>query len=69
MIGVDLSAPLLKYAHRTASDLGLEIAFSQQNAERTKFEGESFDLVFAYILFDQLPACAATPLSRKPTAC
>lgn len=59
VVGIDLSAPLLKYAHRVASDLGLDITFSQQAAERTKYEGGSFDLVFAYILFHELPAQAA----------
>lgn len=65
VVGIDLSAPLLKYAHRVATDLGLDITFSQQAAERTNYDGESFELVFAYILFHELPAPAAKAVAAE----
>jgi ubiquinone/menaquinone biosynthesis C-methylase UbiE len=52
---IDLSAPMIKYAHKRAERMGRKIHFSQQNAERTKFASESFDLIFSTILFHELP--------------
>ena len=53
--GIDHSAPMLKAAHRRATLLGSEVTFSQRLAEDTGFEDEQFDLVFAFILFHELP--------------
>lgn len=57
--GIDLSAPLLKYAHKRAEAMGLAIHFSQQNCERTDFPDNSFDLVSSCILFHEIPDEAA----------
>jgi len=43
--GVDTGAPCLRYGHGRAEHLGVEVHFSQQNAEATNFEDGSFDLV------------------------
>lgn len=53
--GIDLAAPLLKWAHVRAQRRGLPIHFSQQNAERTTFESESFDLVTSSMFFHEIP--------------
>ena len=45
VVGIDIGAPVLRYAHRRAEELGYEIRFSQQNAEKTKYEDESFDFI------------------------
>jgi ubiquinone/menaquinone biosynthesis C-methylase UbiE len=50
---VDVSAPALRYAHARAESLGRKVAFSQQNAEATEFEDESFDLIVSHILFHE----------------
>ena len=42
---IDISAPLLRYAHARAESLGVPIHFSQQNAESTNFPDGSFDLI------------------------
>ena len=55
---IDLGAPMLKYAHKRAERMGRKIRFSQQNAERTKFSADSFDLVFSTILLHELPPSA-----------
>jgi ubiquinone/menaquinone biosynthesis C-methylase UbiE len=55
---IDLSAPMLKYAHKRAERFGYRIHFSQQNAERTNFAAESFDLVVSTILMHELPLSA-----------
>ena len=44
---IDVGAPMLRYGHARAEDMGLPIHFSQQNAECTNFEDESFDLVYS----------------------
>ncbi len=43
--GVDIGAPLLRYAHARARSEGLDVHFSQQNAESMDFEDGTFDIV------------------------
>jgi ubiquinone/menaquinone biosynthesis C-methylase UbiE len=50
---IDVSAAQISYAHLRAVALGHGIHFSQQNAERTDFEDESFDLVVSHILLHE----------------
>ena len=50
---IDTGAPILRYAHARAKSLGVKVAFSQQNAERTDFEDGSFDLVLSHILLHE----------------
>lgn len=52
---IDLAAPMLKYAHHRAEARGKRVIFSQQNAERTTFPDESFDLVCSTILVHEIP--------------
>ncbi len=48
--GIDVAAPVLRYAHARAEGLGKKVHFHQQNAERTNFEDSSFDLIVSHIL-------------------
>lgn len=50
---VDVAAPMLRYGHARAEDLGKKIHFSQQNAESMDFEDESFDLIVSHILLHE----------------
>lgn len=43
--GIDIGAPVLRYGHRRAQDMGYDVHFSQRNAEHTKYDDESFDFV------------------------
>ncbi len=43
--GIDIGAPVLRYAHGRAEDMGVAVNFSQQNAEHTNYEDESFDFI------------------------
>lgn len=52
---IDLAAPMLRYAHKRAEQMGRRIHFSQQNVEHTNFAGETFDLVVSTILLHELP--------------
>lgn len=56
--GIDVAAPMLRYAHARAEALGRRIQFSQQNAERTNFADQSFDLVVSHILLHETSAQA-----------
>jgi SAM-dependent methyltransferase len=51
--GIELGAALLRYGHARTESLGKAIHFSQQNAEKTNFEDESFDLVVSCIIFHE----------------
>jgi ubiquinone/menaquinone biosynthesis C-methylase UbiE len=55
VVGIDLSAPNLKLAHRQAERLRKPIAFYQRAAEATSFPDASFDLVTATMLIHELP--------------
>lgn len=43
--GIDVGAPLLRYAHARAESLGVAVHYSQQNAEHTDFPDNTFDIV------------------------
>lgn len=55
---IDVSAPCLRYAHARAEALGVAAHFSQQDAEATRFESGSFDLVFSRILMHETSPAA-----------
>ncbi|MEM6833524.1 MAG: class I SAM-dependent methyltransferase [Pseudomonadota bacterium] len=50
---IDVGASMLRYAHARAEKLGAAIHFSQQNAEATNFEDNSFDLVFSCVMIHE----------------
>ena len=50
---IDVGAPVLRYGHARAESLGVAVHFSQQNAEHTNFEDESFDVVTSHILLHE----------------
>lgn len=53
MSAIDIGAPVLRYAQARAESLGYSIKFSQQNAEKTNFNNESFDLIVSHILLHE----------------
>lgn len=55
VIGIDHSAAMLRAAHRRASMLGSEVTFAQRLVEDTRLPDGHVDLVFAFILFHELP--------------
>ncbi len=50
---IDVAAPCLRYAHSRAEAFGKAVHFVQDNAEHTRFEDESFDLVVSHILMHE----------------
>ncbi|MFN8535215.1 MAG: class I SAM-dependent methyltransferase [Dehalococcoidia bacterium] len=53
--GIDISAPMVRYAHKRAVEMGLDVTFAQMAAERLRLPDASFDLAFANILFHEVP--------------
>ncbi len=53
VIGLDVSAPCLRYAHARAEALERKVHFAQRNAESTGYPDASFDLVVSQILFHE----------------
>ncbi len=53
--GLDVGLPLLRYAHKRAVDLNVDVNFIQALAEDTKFPDGHFDAVLSYILFHEVP--------------
>lgn len=51
--GVDVGAPVVRYAHARAQAMGQDIHFAQMNAEETDFEDGYFDLVVSHILLHE----------------
>jgi len=51
--GIDVGGPCVRYAHARAESMGKPVHFSQQNAEHTNFDDETFDLVVSHILFHE----------------
>jgi SAM-dependent methyltransferase len=63
--GLDVGIPMVRYAHKRAVDMGLEVHFAQRLAEDTGFADNSVDLAHAFILFHELPASAAEAVVRE----
>lgn len=54
--GSDISAAMVRYAHKRAIDLGLEVHFQQRAAEDLYGHADnSADIVTAFILFHEIP--------------
>jgi SAM-dependent methyltransferase len=53
--GVDLAAPMLRYAHARSEAFGVPVHYSQQNAAHTNFADGSFDLVLSNLLLHEIP--------------
>ena len=63
--GIDVGAPVLRYAHARAEALSKEVHFSQQNAEKTDFEDGSFDLIVSHILVHETSHRAIRNIMRE----
>ena len=57
--GLDVAAPMLRYAHMRAVDLDRDVTFTQRLAEETRYPDNHFDIVISYILFHEVTADAS----------
>ncbi len=53
--GIDISAPMVRYAHLRALEAGAELHLRQMAAEDLDFPDGHFDAVLAMLLFHELP--------------
>jgi SAM-dependent methyltransferase len=63
--GIDLGAPMLRYASARAASLGYAIHFSQQDAAHTNYPDESFDLITSTLLLHEMPRPAILAVFRE----
>ena len=56
VVGIDISAAALRWAHLTAEERGLAIAFEQRDATATGYPDGSFDLISGFLLLHELGA-------------
>jgi SAM-dependent methyltransferase len=63
--GVDLGAPVLRYAHARAEALGHKIHFSQQDVTHTDFPDGHFDLVCSILVLHEVPTATIKAIFRE----
>jgi ubiquinone/menaquinone biosynthesis C-methylase UbiE len=54
----DIGAPMVRYGHMRARDLGVAVNFAQGLAEKTGFPDGHFDMTVSYIMHHELPQVA-----------
>ncbi len=62
---IDVAASCLRYGFARSESLEKKVHYSQQNAESTSFEDESFDLIFSHLLFHETSAKAVRNIFRE----
>lgn len=63
--GIDIGAPVLRYAHARAEALGQTVHFSQQNGEATDFPDASFDLIYSCAMLHETSHRAVRNITRE----
>ena len=51
--GIDVGSALLRYGHARAESMGVCVHLSQQNAEHTSFEDDSFDVIASGLMMHE----------------
>ncbi len=54
IVGCDIGASILRYAHARAESQDIAVHFHQANAERTGFDDASFDLIYTTVVFHEI---------------
>jgi len=62
--GIDISAPMVRYAHVRAQQAGADVHLRQMPAEDLDFDDNHFDAILAMLLFHELPV----PVAREVIA-
>ena len=63
--GVDIGAPMVRYAHMRAVDMGVDVNFRHALAEDTGFPDGYFDIVTSYILHHEVTADATYKIIQE----
>jgi SAM-dependent methyltransferase len=62
--GIDIGAPMVRYAHLRAVEQNIDVNFAQMASEHLEFPDGHFDLVTAHLLFHEIPL----PIIRRTIA-
>lgn len=65
LYGIDLGAPVLRFATALAEQEGVAVHYSQQNAEKTEFPDGYFDLIVSSFFLHEVPSKAAKNILRE----
>lgn len=52
---IDVGEPMVRYAHKRALDMGLDVTFHQGLIEAAGFPDDYFDMVTSFIVFHEMP--------------
>ena len=63
--GLDIGAPMLRYAHVRAESMGIEAHFKQLNAEVTNYPDKSFDAIVSHIVLHETATSAFSNIFRE----
>ncbi|MDX2144729.1 MAG: class I SAM-dependent methyltransferase [Rhodospirillaceae bacterium] len=63
--GLDVGAPLLRYAHAKAEAAGKRVHYSQQNAEKTDFPDGHFDLIVSSFFLHELSVASTKKILKE----
>ena len=63
--GIDAGAPMVRYAHKRAVDMGLDVHFAQRLAEDCKFPDNYFDVAYAFIMYHEVPQHTMKAIIRE----
>ncbi len=63
--GVDMSAPVMRYAHARAEAMGKAVHYHQMNAENMAFPDNTFDVVTSVILFHETSRTALRKIIKE----
>ena len=63
--GVDVGAPVLRYAHARAEAMGRTVHYSQQNGEALDFADNMFDLVTTSFFFHEISVASSRKILKE----
>jgi SAM-dependent methyltransferase len=63
--GIDVGAPLLRYAHARAEAAGIPVHYSQQNAEKTDFPDGHFDLIVSSFFLHEISVASTRKILKE----
>jgi SAM-dependent methyltransferase len=63
--GIDIAAPMVRYAHKRAVEMGLEVHFAQRAIEDLRFPENHFDFITSMIIFHEVPLAVTKQALRE----
>lgn len=63
--GIDLAAPILRYAHARSQAMGVTVHYHQDDAVNADFPDGEFDLIFSSMLLHEIPGELRTKLFQN----